>query len=158
MDIVSRKKLEKTEATLQTPNFEHSSENLESPETLDKEGSPVREEKLSETINVSQSKSDIGEPGIDTSKSPLHQEIESILESDLEDVYFSLDEQHQEMFRSRGEETASHIIKLLETGKATLKKIIKLISNWLKVIPGVSKFFVAQEAKIKADKILEINK
>jgi hypothetical protein len=34
------------------------------------------------------------------------------------------------------------------------KKIFVLIRAWLKIIPGVNRFFLEQEAKIKTDKIL----
>jgi hypothetical protein len=35
-----------------------------------------------------------------------------------------------------------------------VKKILALIRDWLKLIPGVNRFFLEQEAKIKTDKIL----
>ena len=36
------------------------------------------------------------------------------------------------------------------------RKVLKLIKGWLKMIPGVSRFFLEQEAAIKAQKIMEI--
>ena len=45
---------------------------------------------------------------------------------------------------------------MIETGKAVGRKILKLIRSWLKLIPGVNKFFLEQEAKIKTDKIVDL--
>lgn len=99
----------------------------------------------------------VGEPGINSQASPLHQSIEAILESDLEDLYFKMDAKRQEKFKKKGEATASQIVKLVATGKATFKKIFELIKKWLRLIPGVNKFFIEQEAKIKADKIQNLS-
>ena len=97
----------------------------------------------------------VGEPGIDSTRAPIHQEIENILEQDLEEIYFSMDGQTQEIFKNKGEKTTQGIIKLIQDAKATFKKIFKLVISWLKIIPGVNRFFLEQEAKIKADKILK---
>lgn len=115
-------------------------------------------EKLPEEAAAVVGQPTVGAPGIDVSKSPLHQDIEAILEENLEDLYFAMDEEHQQELKKKGEETASRIIKLIETAKATFKKIFNLIKSWLKMIPGVSKFFIEQEAKIKADRIMEIER
>ena len=99
----------------------------------------------------------VGEPGIDSTRAPLHQEVENILEQDLEQIYFSMDENTKEVFKQKGEQAAQEIIKLIQTAKATFKKVFKLIVSWLKIISGVNQFFLEQEAKIKADKILQID-
>ncbi|MEA3272318.1 MAG: hypothetical protein U9P90_01465 [Patescibacteria group bacterium] len=83
-------------------------------------------------------------------------QIEKVLEEDLEEVYFNMSPDEQKKFKEKGEETANGIRKLLESVKTRTKEIIELITNWLKVIPGVNKFFIEQEAKIKANKILNI--
>lgn len=82
--------------------------------------------------------------------------IESILEEDLEDVYFKMEPQLQEDFKTKGEETAAEIEKLLEKTKVKTKKIFQLIVGWLRMVPGVNKFFLRQEAKIKTDKIIKL--
>ena len=79
----------------------------------------------SKTQKTKKKKSTIGQPGIDTSNTPLHQNIESILEEDLEEVYFSMNEKQQEEFRETGEETTQEIIGLIQNAKATFKKIFK---------------------------------
>ena len=42
--------------------------------------------------------------------------------------------------------------------KVKVKEIVKLIIEWLKIIPGASRYFLEQEAKIKTDKILKLKK
>ena len=59
-------------------------------------------------------------------------------------------------FRRAGEQTAKNIHGLLAGGKATVQKIRDLIIKWLKMLPGVNKFFLEQEAKIKADRLINI--
>lgn len=83
-------------------------------------------------------------------------EIERILEDDLATTYFNLPEDKKEEFRVQGEKTAWAINQLLSATKVKVKKIISLIRNWLLIIPGVNKFFLEQEAKIKADKIIKL--
>jgi hypothetical protein len=83
--------------------------------------------------------------------------IEKILEEDLSDVYFNLPEDKREQFRIKGEATTLEINRLLSATKIKVDKIVKLIRSWLMLIPGVNKFFLEQEAKLKADQILKIN-
>lgn len=83
-------------------------------------------------------------------------QIESILEEDLKDTYFKLDPKIRGKFQSEGEKTAKKIEILLKEAKVKTHKIFKAIYDWLKIIPGVNKFFLRQEAKIKTDKILKI--
>jgi hypothetical protein len=85
-------------------------------------------------------------------------DIENILEEDLGEIYFKLTPEEQNEFKSKGEQTARDISLLMQKTKIKAKKIIELIKNWLKIIPGINKFFLEQEAKIKADKILEFKK
>lgn len=84
-------------------------------------------------------------------------DIERILEEDLSEVYFQLSETDKTKFRTTGEQAAKDINVLLASATVTLKKIIDVITGWLKLIPGVSKFFLEQEAKIKADRLLKLH-
>jgi len=95
-------------------------------------------------------------PVVGMQKTARIQAIENILEEDLGDVYFSLTPEKQREFKRKGEETAIKISMLAEKTKIKAKKIISLIRDWLLLIPGVNKFFLEQEAKIKADKIIEL--
>ena len=85
-------------------------------------------------------------------------EIESILSQGIENIYDGLSPEKQWEFKKKGEETALKISLLLQKTKVKVKNIIKLIKDWLKIIPGINKFFLEQEAKIKADKLLNLKK
>jgi len=83
-------------------------------------------------------------------------EVEKIMEENIEEIFISLPPEKQSEFKLAGERTAIEISGLMEKGRATMKKIMDLIKKWLSILPGVNKFFLEQEAKIKADKIFEI--
>ncbi|MFH1314980.1 MAG: hypothetical protein ABIH67_01130 [Candidatus Uhrbacteria bacterium] len=87
-------------------------------------------------------------------KDEITQELESILSDDLEDLYFQLPPNKQKEFKIKGEETAGLIKQMLYSTKVKGRKIVGWIKDWLKMIPGVNKFFLEQEAKIKTDQIL----
>ena len=61
-------------------------------------------------------------------------------------------------FKIKGEETAGKIRELLKSTHIKVKKIFRLIYEWLRLLPGVNKFFLEQEAKIKTDNIVLIQK
>src|SRR3989339_290175 len=67
-------------------------------------------------------------------------------------------DQGLEKISQKGEKTARTINTMIETGKVHAKKIIELIRKWLSIVPGINKFFVEQQAKIKTDKIMQIKK
>jgi flagellar biosynthesis GTPase FlhF len=83
-------------------------------------------------------------------------QIESILAKDLEEIYLNMPPDKQEEFKREGEKTAREINSLLEKTKVKVKKIIDLIKKWLSIIPGVNRFFLEQESKIKADEIVKL--
>jgi len=89
-------------------------------------------------------------------KDQVLQNIETILEEDLEQIYFSMNSAQQKQFKKQGEKAAIKIMDLLKKAHVNIKKIINVIREWLKLIPGINRFFLEQEAKIKADKIIEI--
>jgi len=91
-------------------------------------------------------------------KDPELVEIETILSEGLENLYKELPDNRKVEFKQKGEETASAIRVLLSSAKVKVTKIVALIVQWLKMIPGVNKFFLEQESKIKADKLLEFKK
>lgn len=78
------------------------------------------------------------------------------MSSGLADTYAQMDPATQQKFRAAGEETAGKISSLLQASKVQVKKIVDLLVAWLRIIPGVNQFFLEQEAKIKADKILSL--
>jgi hypothetical protein len=64
----------------------------------------------------------------------------------------------RERFRAKGEEVAGEISVMVRDFKVEAKRVILLIRDWLLTIPGVNKFFLEQEAKIKTDRILELER
>ena len=85
-------------------------------------------------------------------------EIEDIMAKDLDELYLELPENKRMAFKKVGEETALKINELMIKGKSAAKKIVGLIKKWLSMIPGVNKYFLEQEAKIKTDEILKLVK
>lgn len=83
-------------------------------------------------------------------------EIEKVLEKGLGDIYVNLPPEKRQEFKVVGEETAGKISELLGKGKVKMQKIISLIRKWLTLIPGVNRFFLEQEVKIKADEIMKL--
>lgn len=84
--------------------------------------------------------------------------VEKILEDGLGDSFSRLSPIAQQEFKLRGEETARSIRELLQTTHVKVKKIFQLIFLWLKMLPGINHFFLEQEAKIKADRIIALHK
>lgn len=85
--------------------------------------------------------------------------IEKILNEEMDYIIEGMPEALRSNFCEKSKQTAIDINNLMTKATVNLKKIIKLIMHWLKTIPGINKFFLEQEAKIKADKILhEFNK
>lgn len=83
-------------------------------------------------------------------------QLENILADGLGDIYNSMEPAARYKFKIRGEEIALKIERMFQQAKIKIKKIINWIKNWLKLIPGVSRFFLEQSAKIKMDQILTL--
>ena len=86
------------------------------------------------------------------------QAVEKVMSTGLEKFYLAMDPVKQQQFRQAGESTARQVAELLSQSKIKVDKIINLIKAWLRLIPGVNKFFLEQEAKIKTDAILQLKK
>jgi hypothetical protein len=84
------------------------------------------------------------------------QAIDNILAAGLNEVFLKMTPSEQKEFKAAGEETVKKINKLFDKAKVSVSKVISLIRKWLKLIPRVNKFFLEQEAKIKADKIMKL--
>ena len=81
-------------------------------------------------------------------------EVEHILEDGIGSFYEALPEEAKPIFKTKGEETANEIAEMVRSMHAKVKRIVFLITEWLKTIPGVNTYFLEQEAKIKADRIM----
>jgi len=116
-------------------------------EKLKEAPKPIEKRGEGNIISVSQ---------VQTSQKQRANEIDGILSEGLNEVFLKMNPTQQADFKKTGEETVSKINVLLSETKVKVNKIIELIRKWLKLIPGVNKFFLEQEVKIKADKILKI--
>jgi len=87
---------------------------------------------------------------------PKLKAIESILEEDLEELFIRLPDASKRAFKVEGEITAKKINALMSETKVAVQRIVDLIRQWLSFLPGVNRFFIEQEAKIKTDKIIAI--
>lgn len=83
-------------------------------------------------------------------------EVEKILEDGLGSFYASLPEDAKPLFKRKGEEASRQISEMVRTLHVQVKRVLELIHAWLKTIPGVNKFFLEQEAKIKTDRIMAL--
>ena len=84
--------------------------------------------------------------------------IEKIMEEGLNDSYQRLSPVAKQEFKLKGEQTAVQIRDLLKSAHVKIKKILRLILDWLRMLPGINHFFLEQEAKIKTDKIIALKK
>jgi len=83
-------------------------------------------------------------------------EVEKILEEGIGPFYEALPEEAKPVFKKRGEEVATQIAEMVRHMHLRVRKVVRLISDWLKTIPGINKFFLEQEAKIKADMLKQL--
>ncbi len=90
-------------------------------------------------------------------KDALTHQIEKILEDDLAEMYFQMPAETQVKFKTEGEHVTATIRQILKSGIVKMKKVLSLILDWLRIIPGVNRFFIEKEAKIKAEKILALS-
>jgi len=84
--------------------------------------------------------------------------IDDILEDGLDKFFLEMSPTEQKHFKEEGEKTVFKINQLLDKTRVSVVKIVSLIKNWLNLIPKINRYFLEQEAKIKADKIFKINK
>lgn len=84
------------------------------------------------------------------------EEIDKILSDGLAEIFLKMSPEQQKEFQAKGEETVKKIAVLLQETKVKVNKIVDLIKKWLKLIPGVNRFFLDQEAKLKVDRIIRM--
>lgn len=152
------------EINIEVPKPEKLSQSLPSPEKgvspeISAERPAQSAEKAPETLKAGEAvptASVSPAPALLSYQEQRAQAIDTILSEGLNDIYLKMDPGSQRKFREGGEETVKKINVLMEKTKVKAGKIIDLIKAWLKMIPGVNRFFLEQEAKIKADKIMRI--
>jgi len=129
-----------------------------SPETKETEAQVVGPEKVAPVAEpvkkaLPKAQPDVV-PDLVKEKSETFKQIEDILSEGLDQTYEELPDDLKKEFREKGEETASKIEELVSQAKVVVYKIVDLIKAWLSIIPGVNRFFLEQETKIKTEKIL----
>ncbi|MFZ2310637.1 MAG: hypothetical protein WAW11_03770 [Patescibacteria group bacterium] len=82
--------------------------------------------------------------------------VDNILSDGLSETFLAMSPDKQKIFKEEGEKTAKKINVLLDATKINVNKIINLVRKWLSIIPGINRFFLDQEAKIKTDNIIKI--
>lgn len=118
----------------------------------------VAASKAAEVVNQAPAQKPINQAvvALKTAEQIRSEKIDQILSEGLSDVFMDLDPNTQIKFKVEGERTTRKINELLSGAKIKAKKIVDLIMSWLGIIPGLNRFFLEQEAKIKADKILKM--
>ncbi len=140
------------ERTLESPEASWE-QLLETPAEQSTETAPIAKELKPEPVKTA--------PAATVAPAPLNvllRSVEGILQEDLSEVYGKMSPEKQQEFKQVGEETVSKITKLLQAAKVKVREIFSLIFKWLSLIPGVNKFFLEQEAKIKTDQVLALKK
>ncbi|MBU4452921.1 hypothetical protein KKH24_01565 [Patescibacteria group bacterium] len=145
--------LEKTQEVVEPGAEKKETAELGKPET--RAGKEVTPE--SEQVIVS--KPQAQEPTqVPVKKDPILEDIENILADNLSEIFIKLPDDKKLAFKQEGEEVAGKINQMIAGGKIKISKILDWISEWLKMIPGVNKYFIDQEAKIKADNVMKYAK
>ncbi len=93
---------------------------------------------------------------VSAAKSETLARVEHVMEERLEDVFRQMPPDVRLEFKRKGEETATQIEAMLYQVKVQSKKIFQLLLDWLRIIPGVNKYFLDQEAKLKTDELLRV--
>ncbi|MBU2542569.1 hypothetical protein KJ785_03350 [Patescibacteria group bacterium] len=126
----------------------------------EKQNVPVEEENfLEESITTLKTKlrgTKVKKTTIPRVRDEVTIQVEKIMEQDLVDAFRELTPIQKQEFKIKGEQVAFEIRDLLKKTHLKAKTIFKLIFEWLKMLPGINKFFLEQEAKIKTDKILAL--
>ncbi|PIT88087.1 MAG: hypothetical protein COU29_03680 [Candidatus Magasanikbacteria bacterium CG10_big_fil_rev_8_21_14_0_10_36_32] len=129
----------------------------------EKETEPNEKKSFPETKSATQEKSLLSKlpfkkkkiiPPTRIIRDELALKVEKIMEEGIRESYEKLSPIAQQEFKIKGEETADKISELLHATKIKVKKIFRLILEWLYMLPGVNRFFLEQEAKIKTDYII----
>lgn len=126
-------------------------------EKINKEDAP-KQEKISRVIKKKISKIKDNAGSVATANDPKIFAIKNVLGKGLGSSYQKMSLDQQRKLLKEENQVAGEIKGVLSKNKVKVGKIFKLIFNWLKIIPFVSNFFAKQEAKIKTDRIIDLEK
>lgn len=87
---------------------------------------------------------------------PVTLEVEKILEDGLGDYVEAMPAEARQRFLTKGRDVSTQIALMVRQFKVELRRTITLIRDWLLTIPGVNRYFLEQEAKIKTDRIISL--
>jgi len=135
----------------EAPKSPEQGESFDSKKTDDKIEEILKEGELGQgnIVNVGNKRSE---------NSSREKKIEKILESDMDSIYLEMRPEKRMEFKKLGEETSMKINQMIDSGKIKFKKVVNLIKKWLSIVPGINKFFLEQEAKLKTDEIMKMAK
>lgn len=83
-------------------------------------------------------------------------DVQKIMEDGLEEALAAMPDDAKQRFLQKGKEIGILIADMVRQYKVEVKQVLRLLKEWLTTIPGVNKFFLEQDAKIKTDRILEL--
>lgn len=92
----------------------------------------------------------------DVVKDEVTIEVEKILEYGLGDYIPDMPDEARERFLKKGGEVAAQLSVMVRTLNVQVSLVVGLIKEWLLTIPGVNRYYIEQEAKIKTDQIVEL--
>lgn len=142
-----------TQESVATPEQEPQIESVPEKQVIEKDFEDQPQDQVSQ---VAQQKAPQAE--VTPERGIYYDRVESILEEGLAEMYAGMPDNIKPAFKQRGEQTVTQIDTLLHSTKVKIKEIIQLILEWLRMIPGVNRFFIEKEASIKAKKIIKLKK
>ncbi len=89
-----------------------------------------------------------------TPQSSMMKNVEDILSDGLREVYLALPADRKQAFKQKGEAVARTITDMILHGVAKVKAVWRLLREWLGSLPGMNKYFLEQEIKIKTDRVM----
>ncbi|MCC6563413.1 hypothetical protein IT087_00805 [Candidatus Uhrbacteria bacterium] len=89
-------------------------------------------------------------------KDEITVEVEKILEYGLGDYIPDMPEEARQRFLKKGGEVAAQLSTMVHTLNVQVTLVVTLIKEWLLTIPGVNRYYIEQESKIKTDQIVEL--
>jgi hypothetical protein len=97
-------------------------------------------------------------PAIATPPDKVAEDVDSILKEGLEEAVAAMPEDAKQRFWQKGKEIGALVADMVRHYKVEVKRVLHLLKEWLISIPGVNRFFLEQEAKIKTDRILDLER
>lgn len=95
---------------------------------------------------------------IEAIKDDVYEEVEKIVEDGLGAFVETMEPSARERFLKKGRDVTAIIAGMVRSMHIKTKEVFRLLKEWLLTIPGVNKFFLEQEVKIKTDRILELDR